>query len=100
MARPTQQADLRLLSKVGKLYYEQGLTQQIIAERLHLSRPKVSRLLQQAVDVGIVQIMVLSPPGIHAGLEQQLEERFGLQEAVIVEVDASASANTVASEGR
>jgi len=98
MARPTQQADVRLLSKVGKLYYEQGLTQQVIAERLHLSRPKVSRLLQQAVDVGIVQITVLSPPGIYAGLEQQLEERFGLQEAVIVEVDASASANTIAKE--
>ncbi len=98
MARPHQQADLRLLSKVGKLYYEQRLTQQIIAERLHLSRPKVSRLLQQAVDEGIVQISVLSPPGIYSTLEQQLEARFGLQEAVIVEVEASSSASSIAKE--
>jgi DNA-binding transcriptional regulator LsrR (DeoR family) len=98
MARPAHLIDQRLLSKVGKLYYELGLTQHDIAERLHLSRPKVSRLLQQAVDTGIVQITVISPPGIYSNMEQQLEEKFGLHEAVIVEVEASASANTIAKE--
>ena len=48
MARKALPADLYLLSKVSKLYYERGLNQQEIADKLHLSRPKVSRLLQQA----------------------------------------------------
>jgi DNA-binding transcriptional regulator LsrR (DeoR family) len=98
MPRPPHQSDLRLLSKVSKLYYEQGLTQQIIAQRLHLSRPKVSRLLQQAIDEGIVQITVLSPPGIYSNLEHQLEQQFGLQEAVVIEVEPSASQSTVSKE--
>mgnify|MGYP005842686171 CR=1 FL=1 len=98
MGRPPRQADLRLLSKVSKLYYEQNLTQQTIAERLRLSRPKVSRLLQQAIDEGIVQITVLSPPGTYSALEGQLEERCGLEEVVVVEVDESASDGAITRE--
>lgn len=98
MARPPLQADRRLLSKVSKLYYEQGLTQQIIAERLHLSRPKVSRLLQQAIDEGIVQITVLSPPGIYSSLETQLEQKYGLQEAVIIEIDVASPQHFISKE--
>lgn len=98
MARQAIPPDLRLLSKVSKLYYERHLNQNEIAERLHLSRPKVSRLLQQAQDEGIVQITVMSPPGIYADLEQQLEERFGLREAVVVEVDKTAPQEVVSRE--
>ena len=86
MARKPQPADLRLLSRVSKLYYEQNLNQAEIAEKLHLSRPKVSRLLQQALDEGVVQISVSLPPGVYSVLEERLEERFGLQEVVVVEV--------------
>lgn len=94
MARKPDPPDLRLLSKVSKLYYEQNLTQQEIAERLRLSRPKVSRLLQQAHHEGIVQITILSPLGSYADLEQRLEQRYGLQEVIIVEVEANASQET------
>lgn len=75
MARKALPADLYLLSKVSKLYYERGLNQQEIADKLHLSRPKVSRLLQQAQEEGIVQITVHSPPGTFADLEEALETR-------------------------
>ena len=95
MARKPDPIDLRLLSKVSKLYYEQKLTQQEISERLRLSRPKVSRLLQQAHEEGLVQITVLSPPGGYADLEQALEQRFGLQEAVITEVEPSSPQEVV-----
>jgi DNA-binding transcriptional regulator LsrR (DeoR family) len=95
LARKPDPVDLRLLSKVSKLYYEQNLTQQDIAERLRLSRPKVSRLIQQAHDEGIVQITVLSPAGSYADLEQALEQKFGLQEVVITEIDRSASQEIV-----
>lgn len=76
-------ADLRLMSKVSSLYYVQDLKQRQIAERLHLSRPKVSRLLQQARDRGIVQISVTPPEGNFVALEAELEGRYGLEEVLI-----------------
>jgi DNA-binding transcriptional regulator LsrR (DeoR family) len=81
-----RRVDLRLISKVSKLYYHQNLTQQEIADKLHISRPKVSRLLQQALDEGIVQITVFTPLGSHADLEEQLESLFRLKEAIVVDV--------------
>lgn len=95
MARKPDPVDLHLLSKVSKLYYEQGLTQREISDRLRLSRPKVSRLLQQAHKEGIVRITVMSPAGSYADLEQALEEKFELQEVIITEVDRRASQQTV-----
>jgi len=86
VSRKPQPVDLRLLSRVSKLYYEQNLNQAEIAAKLHLSRPKVSRLLQQALQEGIVQISVSTPPGVYADVEERLEEIYGLLEVVIVEV--------------
>jgi DNA-binding transcriptional regulator LsrR (DeoR family) len=85
MPRKPQPIDPRLLYKVSKLYYEHGLTQREIAERLFLSRPKISRLLQQARDEGIVQITIFSPANTYGYLEEKLEEKFGLLEAIVIE---------------
>ncbi len=98
MPRKSDPVDLRLLSKISKLYYEQKLTQQEISERLRLSRPKISRLLQRAEDEGIIQITIFSPPGSYAELEQALENQFGLREAIVVEAENSASPEGVAHE--
>ncbi len=91
MARPRSAPDLYLLSKVSSLYYQRGQTQQEIAERLHLSRPKISRLLQEAQDLGIVQITVAPPQGLHVELETRLEERYRLTEAQVVHVEPGQS---------
>jgi DNA-binding transcriptional regulator LsrR (DeoR family) len=89
MAQRSSTDERRLLVKVSKLYYEDNLTQDEILEKLHLSRSKVSRLLQRARDEGIVQITVITPDGILSDLEAKLETRFRLQEAIIVEVRPS-----------
>jgi DNA-binding transcriptional regulator LsrR (DeoR family) len=78
----------RLLVKVARLYYEQELTQADIGQRLRLSRQKVQRLLSQARADGIVQINVNPIMGTFAEEEKALEERFELQEAIIVETTA------------
>jgi len=88
MARRKDPIDYRLLSKVSELYYLQDYTQQQIANRLHLSRPKVSRLIQQAREEGIVQINVVSN-GSFLGLETDLEKRYDLEEVMIVDADTS-----------
>jgi DNA-binding transcriptional regulator LsrR (DeoR family) len=59
-----------------------------IAARLRLSQPKVSRLLRQAHHEGIVRITVRAPNGTHPDLELALEQRFGLQDAEVVDVGA------------
>jgi DNA-binding transcriptional regulator LsrR (DeoR family) len=80
----THASDKDLLYKIAKAYYQDELTQHDIARRFGLSRVKVSRLLEQARQEGIVKITVVPPPGTFADLERQLEARFGLLEAVVV----------------
>lgn len=91
MPRTSDSIDIRLISKVSSMYYNQDYNQQEIADRLHLSRPKVSRLLKQAREQGIVQISVISPNGNFVDMEGALEKKYGLKEALIVEVDVSGS---------
>jgi DNA-binding transcriptional regulator LsrR (DeoR family) len=95
MPRPRSSHDLYLLSKVSSLYYLRGQTQQEIADRLHLSRPKVSRLLQEAQARGIVQITVAPPQGLHMEVEERLEECYGLSEAQVVHVEPGQSVELV-----
>ncbi len=76
----------RIALKVAQLYYENELTQDEISRKLRLSRPKVSRLLQEARDAGFVKITVAPFPGSHTHLERQLEERYGLMDALVVEI--------------
>ena len=88
MVRLSPLEETRLLVKVSKLYYEEGLSQDDIILRLNLSRPKISRLLRQARDRGIVRITVAAPQHLFPDLEAGLEKRFGLLEAVVVETHA------------
>jgi DNA-binding transcriptional regulator LsrR (DeoR family) len=92
MPRPRSTPDLYLLSKVSTLYYLRDLTQQEIADRLRISRPTVSRLLKEARSQGIVQISIAPPRGLHLELESLLEERFGLGEALVVDVESEKTA--------
>lgn len=75
----------RLLTKVAWLYHERGIRQSQIAEDLHISQARVSRLLRRAADVGIVRVSVVTPRGVFTELEQVLQQRFGLQEIVVAD---------------
>lgn len=88
----------RLLYRIAQAYYVDGLTQKQIANRFGLSRPKVSRLLQKGRDNGIISISLLPPPNGMAGLEHRLERRYGLQEAVVVQVSDPSHHPTVVRE--
>jgi DNA-binding transcriptional regulator LsrR (DeoR family) len=77
--------ELRQMAKVAHLYYTQGLRQSEICERLNIHQSTVSRVLQRAQREGIVRITVSPPAGTHAGVETELQSRFGLDEAVVVD---------------
>lgn len=86
---------IRLMTKIARMYHERGMRQRQIAEELHVSQPRVSRLLKRAAEVGIVRTTVAVPSGVHSDLEDRLEQRFGLREAVVVDAVGSDDALTV-----
>lgn len=85
---------LRLTTRVASMYYERGLGQTRIAEQLGLSQARVSRLLKQAEQMGIVRITVHVPDGVHAEIEQQVEQHYGLDELIVVEAPEGALDDT------
>ncbi|HEV8309608.1 MAG TPA: sugar-binding domain-containing protein [Methylomirabilota bacterium] len=79
-----------LMVRIGRLYYEQGLTQQAIARATRLSRPTVSRLLERGRRTGIVTIRIQDPRQPARALEEVLARRFGLQQAILTAGEADA----------
>jgi DNA-binding transcriptional regulator LsrR (DeoR family) len=77
--------ELRLMTKVARLYYERDLTQPAIAAQLDLSQATVSRLLKRAKQEQIVRISVSVPSGAYPALEEALQKAYGLKEAVVVD---------------
>lgn len=73
-----------LLIRVSELYYEQGMSQQGVAQLLGLSRPTVSRLLEEARSRGVVEIVVHAPLRKEPKLSAQLRQQLGLRDAVVV----------------
>ena len=77
--------ELRLMTKVARLYYEHDMTQPEIAAQFDLSQATVSRLLKRAKQERIVRVTVNVPLGAYPELEEQLQDRYGLKEAVVVD---------------
>ncbi len=76
---------LRLMTKVARLYYEHGMRQPEIARQLTLSQAMVSRLLAAAQKEGIVRTTVIAPAGVYPELEEELERRYGLKDAIVAD---------------
>jgi|SRR5215207_2878100 len=77
----------RLILHALRLYYEHDLTQAEIADRMGFSRPKVTRLIAEGRDRGLVEITIVEPAGGFTHLEIALEEHYGLDEATVVASD-------------
>jgi DNA-binding transcriptional regulator LsrR (DeoR family) len=77
--------ELRLMTKVARLYYEHDMTQPEIAAQFDLSQATVSRLLKRAKQEQIVRVTVNVPHGAYPELEEHLQERYGLKEAAVVD---------------
>jgi lsr operon transcriptional repressor len=73
-----------LMARAARLHFEFGLTHQDTAAALGISRVKVTRLLKQAREAGIVKITVIADVSPFAEIEERLAEVAGLREAIIV----------------
>jgi len=85
--------------KVSRMYYLSDISKTEIGKRLGISRFRVSRLLEQARQEEIVRIEVIEPVTSFADLEEQLEERFDLHHAVVVNMTDQSSQGSMRAIG-
>lgn len=77
--------ELRLMAKIARMYYTQGLRQTDICRQLRMHQSTVSRALKKAEHEGIVRFTVSLPAGTHTDVEDELQSRFGIDEAIVVD---------------
>src|ERR1700680_778221 len=89
--------DERFLRKIAYLYYEDGHSQEAIAEMENCSRQTVGKALQKARERGIVRISVI--PDMRTGylrnLSRDVRVQLGLEDVILV---AGRSINEILSE--
>lgn len=74
----------RKLAEIAYMYYIDGMSQNQIAKEYSISRSKVSMLLNEARDKGIVKIEIQDSDLYCFDLQRQLETIFGLKKAIVV----------------
>lgn len=77
-------SNVSLLLKVAELYYVEGLNQNEIAKVIGVSRPSISRLLEEAREEGIVKISIEAPFQRNNGLASELRKKYDLKEVIVV----------------
>jgi len=69
--------------EAARMYYVYDYNQSVIAEKLGVSRPTVSRLLELAKREGIVEIKVIDPEEDSIHLTKELEKKYGLEKVLL-----------------
>lgn len=78
--------DKRVLVEIASLYYEQGNTQEEIAQKMNFSRSLVSKFLAKARKDGIIEFTINDDSARpYRGVEEQLKKKYRLEEVVCVE---------------
>jgi len=91
----SKQDEQRLLVKIATLYYTENRKQSDIAAALHLSQSFVSRAITRCLKDGVVKISVVQPPNMFIALESAIQQRYGIDQAIVVDVPDDASAQRI-----
>ncbi len=78
-----------LLAEMSDMYYKQGKTQSEIAKYYDTNRFKVAKMIQEALDEGIVEIRINYSTERNFELEKQLMELYPLNKALVVDTKYS-----------
>jgi DNA-binding transcriptional regulator LsrR (DeoR family) len=85
---------------IARRYYLEGRTRIQIADEFGLSRFKVTRMLDEAIESGMVEIKIHNPGSIDVELSTALQKRYGLEHAYAVTgVDKIAATRAVLRSG-
>jgi DNA-binding transcriptional regulator LsrR (DeoR family) len=93
-------AQVVLAASVARRYYLDGRSKVEIAEEFGMSRFKVARLLDDARETGLVRIEIRHQGEIDVELSARLQDRCGLQHAVVVDVPDDDAASLRGHVGR
>lgn len=77
------------LLAAASMYYLQDVKMETIANRLHMSRSSVSRMLKQARASGLVEITLRPTPTRAPGVGQYISSQFGVEAFVIPVTDSA-----------
>jgi DNA-binding transcriptional regulator LsrR (DeoR family) len=80
---------------VARRYYLEGRTRVQIADEFGISRFKVTRMLDEAVASGMVEITIHNPGSIDVELSTALQRRYQLEHAYAVVADTDSPADRV-----
>ncbi len=72
------------LVKVAKMYYEEDLSQNEIANFFNISRPMVSKLLKEAKELNIVSITINDVKNVYESLGEKIASLFNLKKVVVI----------------
>jgi DNA-binding transcriptional regulator LsrR (DeoR family) len=81
----TGPAQVVLTASIARRYYLDGRSKIDIADEFGLSRFKVARILEAALESGLVRIEIRAEGGIDVDLSMRMQDRFGLQHSVVVD---------------
>ncbi|WP_086313008.1 hypothetical protein A5821_000583 [Enterococcus sp. 7F3_DIV0205] len=90
--------DRRKILKIVTMYYEQGLTQAVIAKKMNISRPVISKILQQAKESGIVSISIKDESAYAVELGLRLEKKYQLKDVIVVPTNEQKQVETLKKE--
>lgn len=80
----TVQEKWNILATVANLYYNLEMTQNEIADRMYTSRSKISRMLKEARELGIVEISIKEPWERDLDLENKIHQIYGVKAVRVV----------------
>lgn len=75
--------DQRILTRVAELYYFHDINQIQIARKFNFSKAKICRLIKEAKKRKIIEFNIKKNPRSKVELEESVEKKFNLQEAII-----------------
>lgn len=84
---PVGPAEMVLMASIARRYYLDGASKSDIADRTGLSRFKVARLIDRAVQTGLVQIHIGWPGSLDVTSSTEVQDRFALRRALVVDVN-------------
>lgn len=76
--------DIQMMVQVSKMYYLEGLTQNIIAKKLGISRSFISMILTEAREFGIVEITIKDPKNNVDDVADNFIQRYGLKGCLVI----------------
>jgi deoxyribonucleoside regulator len=80
---------IQKLVEIAQLYYEKNMTQEEISKKMGVSRPLISRMLNEARDMGIVTVQIRVPETGSAPLLNRLRTIYHLRDGIIVADESS-----------